>query len=78
MTDEELAAKTILFNQTLMQYGRAKALRSHLGTAMYRGTWSAQLESELLTELSDLLDQIKTEIESRRNDETKEQAATGN
>jgi hypothetical protein len=67
MTDDELAAKTILFNKTLMQYGRAKALHTHLGSTAY--------ESELLNELDDLLDQIKTEINSRRTNEAQESNA---
>jgi hypothetical protein len=70
MTDEELAAKTNLFNQTLAQYGRAKALHTHLGSTAY--------EKDCLTELSSLLKEIQIEIESRRTSETKEQAATGN
>lgn len=71
MTDDELAAKTNLFNQTLMQYGRAKALHTHLGSTAY--------ESGLLNELSDLLDQIKAEIELRRTaDETQESTQTIN
>jgi len=70
MTDEELAIKTNLFNQTLMQYGRAKALHRALGSTAY--------ESSLLEELSSLLKEIQIEIESRRNGETKEQATTVN
>jgi hypothetical protein len=71
MTDDELAAKTNLFNQTLMQYGRAKALHRALGSTAY--------EDGLLDELSSLLKEIQIEIESRRNaSETKEQAATSN
>ena len=70
MTDDELAAKTNLFNQTLMQYGRAKALHSALGSTAY--------EKSLLNELSSLLSEIQTEIDTRRSDETQKQAATVN
>ena len=70
VTDEELAAKTALFNQTLMQYGRAKALHSRLGTTMY--------EDGLLDELDSLLKEIQTEIGRRRRHEEKEQATAGN
>jgi hypothetical protein len=67
VTDEELASRTALFNQTLMQYGRAKALHSALGSTVY--------EDGLLDALALLLDEIKIEIERRRRHEEKEQAA---
>jgi hypothetical protein len=70
VTDEELSAKTAQFNQTLMQYGRAKALHSRLGTTMY--------EDGLLDELHNLLEDIQSEIDRRRRHEEKEQAAAGN
>jgi hypothetical protein len=70
VTDEQLAIKTKLFNETLMQYGRAKALHSRLGTTMY--------EDALLNELDSLLKEIQEEIGRRRRHEEKEQAATGN
>jgi len=70
VTDDELSEKTALFNKTLMQYGRAKALRTHLGSTAY--------ESDALNELASLLEEIQTEIDSRRSNETKEQAATLN
>lgn len=58
MTDEELAAQTARFNQTLRQYGRAKALHSRLGVAMH--------EDGRLDELSSLLANIQGEIDKRR------------
>lgn len=61
MTDEELAAKTALFNQTLMQYGRAKALHNCLGSKV--------VEDECLNELASLLGEIQTDIERRRKHE---------
>lgn len=67
MTDEELLAKTTLFNQTLMTYGRQKALHVRMGSTAY--------ESSLLEELSSLLKEIQTEIDSRRNSEAQESAA---
>lgn len=69
MTDEQLTAKTALFNQTLAQYGRAKALRSRLGSYLH--------EDEMLNELSSLLKEIQEEIDRRRQNEEKEQAAAG-
>jgi len=71
MTDDELQAKTALFNQTLTTYGQQKALHVRMGSTAY-------LESSLLEELGSLLKEIQTEIESRRNGETKEQATTVN
>jgi hypothetical protein len=70
VTDEELSAKTAQFNKTLMQYGRAKALHSRLGTSMY--------EDGLLDELDSLLKEIQEEIGRRRRHEEEKQAATGN
>jgi hypothetical protein len=68
MTDEELTIKTVQFNQTLMQYGRAKALHSRLGSTMY--------EDGLLDELSSLLKEIQEEIGRRRTHEEEKQATT--
>jgi len=70
VTDEELTLKTAQFNQTLMQYGRAKAVHSRLGSTMY--------EDGLLDLLDGMLKEIQAEIGRRRSHEEKEQAATGN
>ncbi len=64
MTDDELQLKTAQFNQTLMTYGRQKALHVRVGSTAY--------ESSLLEELSSLLKEIQIEIESRRTNEAKE------
>ena len=68
MTDDELQAKTALFNQTLMTYGQQKALHVRVGSTAY--------ESSLLELLSSLLKEIQIEIEARRTNETQSQAAT--
>jgi hypothetical protein len=67
MTDEDLQAKTKLFNTKLAQYGRQKALHSRLGSK-----WHA---SETLEELNNLLKEIQEEIERRKNEAQKSASA---